>query len=359
MSRVAFILPSFAGGGAERVVLQLIAGLDRARFHPELVVLSGDGPFKSRLRDDVPLTDLGIPRLRSALPALLRTIRKQAPAAVVSTFGYVNLALLAARRRIPGRLLLREANMPSLSLGRTPWPAAFRLGYRRLYRHADTVICSSGAMAAEMTRDFGVPADRIALLSNPVDVADLRGRAARPARETGPGVRFVAAGRLTRQKGFDRLLDMFARLPGSAGLTVFGDGPDRADLDRRVDRLGLADRVRFAGFEPNPWPWYAGADAFLLPSRWEGMPNAALESLALGTPVVATPEAGAIAEVARAAPESAVRIAEAGDPFIAQLSAVSESPAELVAASLLPRRFHAATVRDDFADILARGIEGP
>ena len=356
MLRLCFILPSFAGGGAERVLLALIAGLDRSRFRPALVVLSGDGPLKPRLRDDVPLTDLGLPRLRSALPALLRTVRQQAPDAVVSTFGYVNLALLAARRRVPGRLVLREANMPSLSLGRTPWPAAFRLGYRRLYRHADTVICSSGAMASEMTRDFGVPAARIALLPNPVDVADLRARAGRPMREPGAGPRFVAAGRLTGQKGFDRLLDMFAGLPNDSRLTVFGDGPDAAALDRRAARLGLSDRVRFAGFDPDPWPWYAGADAFLLPSRWEGMPNAALEALALGTPVIATPEAGAIAEVARAAPETAVRVAAAGRPFTDEMARVTAAPAEAPRASLLPRRFHAAAVREDFADILTREV---
>src|SRR5690606_340618 len=160
--------------------------------------------------------------------------------------------------------------------------------------------------------------------------------------EPGDGPRFVAAGRLTHQKGFDRLLDMMAATDSASRLTILGEGPELENLRAQAQRLGLGARVAFVGFEPSPWPRYAGADAFLLPSRWEGMPNAALEALACGTPVIATPESGGIGEIAALATPGAVTTAEAGTPFVELLRAVAPRPAAQHP-SLLPAEFRVDT----------------
>jgi glycosyltransferase involved in cell wall biosynthesis len=337
---VTFVLPSFAGGGAERVVLGLLAHVDRARIAPALIVLNGEGPLRELLPADVPLTDLARPRLRHAAPALIRAIRRARPRAVVSTLGYVNLALLAGRRFLPRgtRLVVREANMPSLSLPAGPRPGLMRRLYRRYYPRADAVICSSRLMREEMARDFAVPPRCLQLLANPVDAAAIRAKAAPvPAprvSDLAGTAEFVAAGRFTRQKGFDRLIELFAALPGESRLTILGDGPERAALEA-VAR-GLGGRVSLPGFSDAPWPHYAAADAFLLPSRWEGMPNAALEALACGTPVIATPESGAIGEIAAAAPPGAVTLAPWGEDFAAALAAVAARADSGLRPSLLP-----------------------
>ena len=198
-----------------------------------------------------------------------------------------------------------------------------------------------------------MPPERLALLPNPVDEETLRRAAAMPQRHSGRGMRFVAAGRLTRQKGFDRLIDMFASMPEDAHITILGAGPDSAALESRAERLVLGGRIDFAGFEHSPWARYAGADAFLLPSRWEGMPNAALEALACGTPVIATPEAGAIAELAEMANSGAVTIADAGDPYCSAMRATSLKPSGKLRPSLLPDAFRLENVVTQFEAILA------
>ena len=161
----------------------------------------------------------------------------------------VNLALLAMRPLLPPgtRLIIREANTPLLALrrGRVPAPALMRCAYRLLYPTADLVLCQHQAMAEEMRTRFGVPVEKIAVLPNPVDSAWLR--AGSPRREPGPGRRFVAAGRLTHQKGFDRLIDMVADGGPGDRLCIFGDGPDRAALEGRVRERGAADRIRGGG----------------------------------------------------------------------------------------------------------------
>ena len=352
--RVAFVTPSFAGGGAERVTLALLGALDPARFESHLLVLDGRGPFSDMLPPGTPIHDLATPRLRWAMPALIRTIRRIRPEIVFSSLGYLNLGLLAARRLIPGQIIVREANLPSLSLAHAPMPRLMRTGYRRLYRRASAVICSSRRMADEFAVDFGVPRARLTVLPNPVDEAAVREAAAAPHRHLGSGVRFVAAGRPTWQKGFDQLLDMFANVPEPAHLTVLGDGAGRAALERRAAGLGLAGRVVFAGFDPVPWRFFAGADAFLLPSRWEGLPNAALEALACGTPVIATPEAGGIAETAAAAPQGAVTVVPAGDHFSAAMRAVAPAPAAVPRPSLLPPAYRSDRVAAAFSIFLER-----
>src|SRR5262249_21673110 len=152
---------------------------------------------------------------------------------------------------------------------------------RLLYRRAATVIAPASYLARELAEDFGVPRDKITVLHNPVDETALVQAARDPVRIPGEGVRFVAVGRLTQQNGFDRLLDMMVAAPGNSHLTILGDGPARLALEAQLASLGLADKVSMPGFMSDAARHIAGADALLLPSRWEGLPNVALEALAL------------------------------------------------------------------------------
>ena len=100
----------------------------------------------------------------------------------------------------------------------------------------------------------------------------------------------IAAGRLVAKKGFDVLLDAFreVRRRCDAGLVILGEGPLRSALEAKASALGLADAVALPGFQKNPSAWFARADLFVLSSFAEGMPNAMLQAMASGCPVVAT-----------------------------------------------------------------------
>jgi len=352
---LAFVLPSLAGGGAERVLLQLARSVDQRRFRGTLILLDGRGSLTELIPGDWQTIDLRCGRLRRALPKLIATIRGVAPDTVVSTFGYINLAILASRRFLPQgtRLVLRDANMPSLSLPEARFGMLLRVGYKILYRRADIVICSSQLMADEFADDFGVPRSNIAVVPNPVDVHTIRREAADTVRVPGRGLRFVASGRFVRQKGFDRLLNVFAKMPKQAHLTILGDGPDLGAIASEAKKLGVSSRIDLPGFQPAPWRYYGGADAFVLASRWEGMPNAALEALACGTPVIATPEAGAIAELAEMAKTGAITIAEMSRPYYSAMCAISPRPSNKLRSSLLPDAFRLENVVTQFEANLA------
>lgn len=343
--RVAFVLPSFAGGGAERVLLTLAGMVDQSRYDAFLFTFDGCGPLADAVPPGIKVVDLARPRLRNALGPLVRTLMRFRPDVTVSTLGYVNLALAAARPLFGGALILREANLPSLSLPRSPFPRLMRWGTKLLYPTATHLVATSRRMKDEL-RVLGVPDRRLLVLPNPVDVSRLRAFPTR--RVPGVGPRLVAAGRLVPQKGFDRLIPLLADIPG-LHLTILGDGPMRAQLTELAARHGVA--LDLPGFAADAPGWYAGADAVLLPSRWEGMPNVALEALACGTRVIATPESGGIAEVAAAAPAGAVSVAEFGPLFAAAIAAVGPR-ADTPGPSLLPPEYDRGEVARRFAALL-------
>ena len=115
-----------------------------------------------------------------------------------------------------------------------------------------------------------------------------------PADEHRPAsdpTRCVCVGRLSWEKGQDRLLEAIARVPGLS-LTLVGEGTYRTELEHQVDRLGLSGRVNFAGWQDDPSPFVASAGLLVNPSRQEGLGLATVESLLAGTPVLATDVSG-------------------------------------------------------------------
>jgi len=172
---------------------------------------------------------------------------------------------------------------------------------------AAALVAVSQALADEMVR-IGMPADRLHVLRNGVDL-DFFSPADESPEGGGTGPRFLSVGALKPAKGHDVAIRFVAGIDG-AELVVAGSGPDRPRLERLAEQLCVSGRVSFAGLlEPRDLrDRYRSADATILASEREGMPNVLLESLACGTPVLAT-RAGGIPEIV-SAPEAGVLLAE-------------------------------------------------
>ena len=365
--RLVYVAPFVGGGGAERVILSLLSRLDRELFQPEIVIFSRSGPvgasppaafsrdqLANLVPEYIPVHELGRPRLRGAILPLLRLLRRLEPDIVLAGVHNANLAVLALKPFLRGLpwIVIRESSIPSRSLPSLHFGTLMRLGYDLLYPKADTIICQWRGIAEELRRDFGLSDIQLKLLPNPVDTSRIRGSITHLERVPGRGLRFVAAGRFRPVKGFDRLLEMFAHMPEEDHLTILGDGPQAGSLIAQAEHLGIHDRVSFPGYVSNPWLYYAGADAFVVPSHWEGLPNAALEALVCGVPVIATPESGGLVELVRETPKGSVTLVPIGAPFIA---AMRRAPASGVGlrASLLPQRFDIDNVVPEFTSMLA------
>jgi teichuronic acid biosynthesis glycosyltransferase TuaC len=191
-------------------------------------------------------------------------------------------------------------------IGRIP---SLRPLVREAIARSRHVIAVSRALRDAMVA-LGAAPDRISVIPNGVDTAKFHPIPAQSARaELGlpPGQILVSVGNLVSNKGFDRLLRALQALQGSGEraasdltLVVIGSGPEESRLKRLAIDLGLAPNVRFMGSISHDKlaPWYAAADCFCLATEREGWPNAVLESLACGTPVVAT-AVGGVPEIVR------------------------------------------------------------
>lgn len=308
--KVLFAIPALDTGGPDRVFFEILTALDRERFAPHLMLSAGTGRYLSRLPADVPVEVLGTERgLRGRYPVLqaLRCVRRIAPDVVIATLR-MQLTLGAIAPAFPShtRLVVRPATPHSQDFAALEQGSLLKHRIARgiavsTLRRATAIVCQSEAMKADLETVVRRP-ERLHVIGNPIDVAAVqRASFARQVRLPGSPA-LVSVGRFWPVKGYDILLRALpavrARFP-ELHLTIFGQGPDREQLEQLTARLDLTRSVTFAGFTPEPMPAVRGADLFVLASRYEGFPNAALEALACGTPVVLTSCEGANAQVVR------------------------------------------------------------
>lgn len=295
--RIALCITDLEVGGAERHLVELATRLGRDTLEPVVYCLkpqppSGQASCVPPLEAaGIPVHCLGMRRMWHALPAigrLRRYLAEQRPDLVQTFLFHANLV---------GRLAARRAGVARVVSGirvaerRCRWHVwADRLTAGLVDRH----VCVSHAVAQFSTERAGLQAEKLVVIPNGIDSAAYP--AAHPADLASLGVpsgrRVVTyVGRLDRQKGLRWLLDTAGgwlhRIP-DCELLLVGEGPDRTVLERRRARLGLSGRVRFAGWRPDVPEILAASHLLVLPSIWEGMPNAVLQAMASRLPVLAT-----------------------------------------------------------------------
>lgn len=281
--RVAFLLPHFRIGGAERVVLHWAQSLDRAAWQPVLMLGRAEGELLASLPADVPVVPLGGGRALRRPWRIARALAGHRIDVAYSATSAMNLALLAAPTRVPR--IISEHTLPDAFRREAKWPLARALAGRLLTRRAAAVAVPTAAIGQRVR---GAP---VVLVRNPV----LHAAPAPLARPRPPGSHLVAAGRLVPAKGFDTLIDAAALLAARGTdftLAIHGAGPLHDELVARIERHGLAHRVTLAGQSSNLAGGMAAADLLVSSSRREGFGNVLVEAMALGTPVLATRSGG-------------------------------------------------------------------
>ena len=287
--------PTLGDGGADRVTVTLLQHLDRARFAPSLVLVKQRGVLADEVPADVPVIELGAPRLAAAVPHLARVIRARQPDVVVCTAGGANVVAVAAHLLAGSRARLVLSERSSLRRGDRSGlrQVVERRAKRLAYRRADVVTAVSEGVADDLIELLALPRDRVQVVYNPMIADDLGARAAEPISHpwfAAPGPMLVAVGRLVEIKDYPAMFAALAQIRRTIGarLAILGDGPLRGMLEAHARALGLGDAIAFLGYDKNPYRYLAAARLVIQSSRAEGLPGALIQSLACGTPVVAT-----------------------------------------------------------------------
>ncbi len=306
-ARILLLIPHLGGGGAEQVMALVARGLSRERFEVHLCLATQTDVAAARLPPLpawIAVHALGAKRVRAAMFPLLRLLWRLRPRAIFSGAPETNFLALLLRPLLPPgmQVLVRQSTTVSAALSSGRLPGYTRLLYRLLYRRADCVICQSRAMAADLASELGIGKEKIAVLPNPVDMEGILAARKRAYAWKGKGPHLLAVGRLSREKGFDLLIEALAavrkRYP-EADLLIAGAGDEEMALKEASRAQGLEAAVHFAGHVDCPYTLFPGATLFVLSSRYEGMPNALIEALAAGLPIVATPASGGVVDLLR------------------------------------------------------------
>ncbi len=287
-------------GGAERALARLLAHLDHDRFAPIVACLyGGDGPLADEIRgQSIPVVDLGMTaKWRwDALWRFYRLLRQERPAVLHTWMFHANVL---------GRVLGRMASVPIIITSRrnvnvggsareyiNRWTA--RLGDRAI------AVCKL-ARQVEIHRT-GVSSEHVVTIYNGVDAGQFSGPSPQAVAQILKFFRIPtdaplvgSVGRFRPQKGYADLLMAMRHVREhvpTARLLLVGGGELHDDLAAKALSLGVDDIVTFAGMRGDVPEILGTLDVFVLPSLWEGMPNAVLEAMAAGLPVVATAVGG-------------------------------------------------------------------
>ncbi|MBI3784914.1 MAG: glycosyltransferase [Deltaproteobacteria bacterium] len=305
--RMLFVITSSDFGGTETTLRELVLRLDPREIKAAVCSLRPSG----RMARDLAAHGIRVfslrmaeqPRVAELLQGVLRLARwiDRHDVDLVQSFLYRanTLAPLAARlsRRHP-IVVAGQRSLYPLGGRRAAVAARWTWGL------ADRVIAVSNAVRDELIRTDGVPLDRTVVIENGVDTSHFHPpRGDRLMRERfgvpRDAVVVSGVGRLSPEKGFDRLIEAFAiarRRGLPLRLLLAGDGAQRSALESRVAVLGLSDDVKFLGMQHDLLPLYAATDILALPSLEEGLPNALLEAMSSEIAVVAS-RVGGVPEV--------------------------------------------------------------
>lgn len=294
-------------GGAERFVERALAALDAKGLRVTLITRAWQGAAGRDVRICNPFhlgrwwRDAGFAR---AVQRLIATRE---------------FDLVQSHERIPGCDIFRAGDglhVTWLELrGQTqsrlercftrwhPWHRYTLAAEAAMLRHPalQAVICNSHMVRHDIMQRFNLPAERLHVIHNGVDLDHFHPglrtehrhtlRAQLDIADNVPVILFVGSG--FERKGVAQLLQALAILPTRAHLVVVGKDKKQATLQKRARKLGLQERVHFVGGQKDVRPWYGMADVFALPTLYDPFPNVVLEALACGLPVVTSTTSGA------------------------------------------------------------------
>jgi len=302
--KVLFFIPSLEGGGAEKVMVNILRRADKSKIESVLMLLSPfeQSPYRELLPEHLRViivkrnSDTCIEKIKQCVK-FIRVVKKENPKRILSMLTHTNILAIMTGISLGIKVTVCEHNtigelIKTREGRRILWFPVAPL-VKIFYRFADRIIAVSQGIEKNLVEEFGIAAGTIGVIYNPVDIDHISGLSSRPLEHSffQEGVPIILAmGRLVRQKGFDLLIGAFREVLSEldARLIIAGEGHERESLQGLAKDLGIATKVSFVGFQTNPYALMSKADVFVLPSRIEGLPMVLLEALTCGIPVIST-----------------------------------------------------------------------
>lgn len=301
MKKIGLLVSAMNSGGAERVVSHLTRILGE-KYDVHLILFEDtymEYECAGTLHNlDVPAKAGGVfsklKLLAERIKRLKKLIRQEKLHCVISFMDSPNFVNLLARVRGCKQFIsIRNYSQVENSGSRLGKLTDF--GMKLLYRRADKVITVSRLLERDFATTYGVPAEKITTIYNPYDFDDMRQKGQLPLPEENQsffesGFVFANVGRMVHQKGLWHLVKAFAQVHEKrpeAKLVMIGEDWTEGKLPALLEKLQLTQSVLLTGRVRNPYQYLQRAQCYVLSSLFEGFPNALVEAMACGLPVIA------------------------------------------------------------------------
>jgi glycosyltransferase involved in cell wall biosynthesis len=280
-------------GGAQRAMVNFANICSKNGHVVRMMLCNSQGNYINDVDKSVKIEEIGPSFVRMIFKLFLEFRENKSPVLLATQIKPIIACCIAKfLAKTETRLVLRPANR-------------LNMGYMNLkhcianiltpfcYRQADYFIALSEAIADDLV-ELGVNRSKIKIITNGVDVNNISKKCEEIIYDTwfisDSTPLIIAVGRLSWQKGFDNLIRAMKIVEGyrpDVKLIILGEGELRDDLQNLILSLDLKDVINLPGYVDNPYKYLAASRVFVLPSRWEGSPNALLEALACGCNVIA------------------------------------------------------------------------
>ena len=292
--KVLFFLPPTVGG-AERMTVTIAKMLPQDEFEVMFVIVGrGLGDIVSFIPSDYHIRQISLKRIwYGGTIKIWNMVRKEKPDMVFSSMLYLNIRLILAAKICGVKVIVRN----NIDLSRTTHKINIPL-VRLTYKWADKVIAQQEEMHDEIISYTGLPEEKVITMHNPIDEDYIKEclKADNPfPQEAKSQYKYIWVARFSPQKGQDlivRAFDMVHRDKPNAHLYLLGKYDEGNDFFKSINDFveghQLREFVHFVGFDSNPYRWIQYADCYVMPSRFEGLPNSLIDAMHLGKPVVAT-----------------------------------------------------------------------
>lgn len=303
--KIVILLAHLEPIGNIRSMVNIANALANNGVKTSIVVLKKGGLLIDQISNKADIISLDSDNLPLAAVRLARYVNKARPTAILSIPGKFGVLLPISKVfwKVPVTIAFRKATIDRVS-DETTWKGkALTYAKYRLLKNANKIITTSFMMKNEMINVLNIPEEKLAVIRATIDVDRILARANEEVshpwfNEDTPII--LGCGGLEYRKGYDLLIKAFARLKKegvAARLVIIGEGSKRQEYEQLIKELDIEDSVCLLGHKDNPCKYMYRASVFAMPSRKEGIPNALLEAMACGLPVVASDCPGGMGEI--------------------------------------------------------------
>ncbi|MDO6819739.1 glycosyltransferase [Zobellia sp. 1_MG-2023] len=291
--KVIFIIPSLRSGGAERVMSFLAQNLNKEQFNPILLVVGHNENVAYDVKD-TNVFFLKKDKVSNAIPKIIRFFYDQKPQIVISAIAHLNMAMALISPLFPNtKFVGRETIVASKSTKQKSRSLVSTILFKLKPKLLDCIVCQSKDMREDLLNNYNYPAHKLHIINNPV-TSKFR---LKDSFNNNSKFELITVGRLTKQKGYSRILIALSKINVDFHYTIIGNGPLYEVVMNDIHKYKLADKVKHIPYTNKVETFLSKSDLFLSGSYVEGFPNAILESCAVGTPVLAFAAEGGIDEI--------------------------------------------------------------